>query len=348
MTTPAAGGIPPVFVLSTGRCGASMISDVLNLHPRLLSLSGFISFTGIRTFRFARMGGERMWNILSRQLSGTRFTLGRDHDEPLHPYDEANARCTGSDLPPVLRAAFSQLTDRHATWFDDIGSVVRNQPRQPPADHFRALFGWLSQRFGCETWVERSVGSLLFGSVLLREFPEARVIHVFRDGRETAISMSSHCLFRFITANLAALQPLGFDAMKAIARGRYWEGCSMLLEPVARCLFKSGLTRYDRLTLADFGALWSAMVERGERLFADLPSDRLLKVRLEDVLAAPGPELRRLIRFIDPALEDETWLAEAATVPQPTASKFKRLKPAEQAALSAACRPGLERLGYPL
>ena len=32
---------PPVFIVSTGRCGSTMMSDIARLHPKLLSLSEF-------------------------------------------------------------------------------------------------------------------------------------------------------------------------------------------------------------------------------------------------------------------------------------------------------------------
>ncbi len=53
-------------------------------------------------------------------------------------------------------------------------------------------------------------------------------------------------------------------------------------------------------------------------------------------------------RFIGPDLEDEAWLREACAIPQSTPSKFEKLGAADRAALAEACRPGLERLGYPL
>ena len=53
-------------------------------------------------------------------------------------------------------------------------------------------------------------------------------------------------------------------------------------------------------------------------------------------------------RFIGPDLEDEAWLREACAIPRPTPSKFEKLGAADRAALAEACRPGLERLGYPL
>ena len=350
MVKPAAAGVPPVFVLSTGRCGSTMISDVLNLHPRVLSLSEFVAYTGIRTFRFRRASGDRMWDILGRQQARTRLMLGGDYEELIYPFGDPNARYTRADIPPILCAPLPHLTDRHDELFDELEPVVRGQPRQPPADHFRALFGWLCRRFGCDTWVERSGGSLLFGSRLLREFPEARAIHVYRDGRETAVSMSRHYLFRLVAANLAAgCGAMGFDAVRAIARSRRWEAFSMRLEPVTRFLFKPDRLPYDRLTLADFGALWSAMIERGGRLFDDLPSDRLLNVRFEDVQAAPETELRRLIRFIDPALEDETWLAAAGRRPAPHAVEVRAPgSPATGPRSRRRAVPALERLGYPL
>ncbi len=64
--------------------------------------------------------------------------------------------------------------------------------------------------------------------------------------------------------------------------------------------------------------------------------------------AEPERHIRRLIRFIDPALEDEGWLREVCAIPRPTSSKFERLETAERDALTEVCRPGLERLGYSL
>lgn len=47
------------------------------------------------------------------------------------------------------------------------------------------------------------------------------------------------------------------------------------------------------------------MIERGHRLFGHFPPDRLLNVRFEEVQVEPEVQIRRLIRFIDPSLEDE-------------------------------------------
>ncbi len=90
------------------------------------------------------------------------------------------------------------------------------------------------------------------------------------------------------------------------------------------------------------------MIERAHRMFGHFPPERLLNVRFEEAPADPEAQTRRIIRFISPDLEDEAWLREAARIPQPARSRFEQLRAEELALLSEGCRPGLERLGYPL
>lgn len=104
----------------------------------------------------------------------------------------------------------------------------------------------------------------------------------------------------------------------------------------------------DKVTLADFAACWNGMIERSERLLGHFPPDRLPQLRFEDMEAAAEAQIRRLARFTGPTFEDEAWLREAVTIPRPTPSKFERLPADERAAITRACRLGLERLGYPL
>ena len=348
MVAPGAPAIPPVFVLSTGRCGSTMVSDILNLHPDVLSLSEFFSFIGMGSFRRPRVTGARMWRLCSEQQNRTRLMLRGEFEEFVYPLDTPGARFTKADVPPILCATLPHITDEYYDLYEELAPVVRDRPRQPPAAHFRRLFEWLCARFGRSVWVERSGGSLLFGAKLLREFPDARIIHVYRDGRETAISMSRHYLFRMIVATMHALKSWGIDAMASMSGGRFWDRISPWLELFTSALLNPDKLPYDKLTLADFGIFWSGMISRGEQMFGHFPPDRLLNLRFEDVQADPEPQIRRLIRFIDPSLENEAWLRKAAAVPRPTPSKFARLSAADQAALNAACRPGLELLGYPL
>lgn len=325
-----------------------MVSDVLNRHPRILSLSEFFSFVGLKAFLRRRVNGAYMWRLYSQQQNRSRLMLRGRYEELLYPVDAPDARFSQDDVPPILCATLPHLTEGYEALYDELGPVVRGQHRRSPANHFRRHFQWLGERFNRRVWAERSGGSLLFASRLLRQFPEARVIHVYRDGRETALSMSNHYLFRMIVATLRAFQRVGIDMMEAMARGRHWDRVSPWLEPFVSAFFRPERLPYDKLTLTDFATFWSGMVERGQRIFSQLPPERFLPLRFEDAQANPEEQFRRLIRFISPELEDEAWLREASAIPRPTRSRFAKLEPADQDAVAQACRPGLELLGYPL
>ena len=341
--------IPPVFVLSTGRCGSTMVSNILNGHPRVLSLSEFFSSVGMEAFRFRRVGGGRMWASYSRQSARSRLLLRGDSKEVLYPMDDPDSRFGRRDLPPLMGVVLPHLGDRNGRLFDELEPVVTGQPRQPPAAHFRHLFEWLCRRLDRSVWVERSGGSLMFGYRLVDEFPNARVVHVYRDGRDTALSMSRAYAFRVVVATVLALRRRDVDFNGSMARGsRRRDTVGLWLEALTSRFLDPDRLPYDRLTLSDFGAFWSAMIEHADRMFVHLPPERLLNLRFEDVLADPVGQTRRLVRFIDPGLEDEAWLREAARVPRPAPSRFALLGAEERARLPEACRPGLERLGYPV
>ena len=340
--------IPPVFILSTGRCGSTMVSNILNRHPRVLSLSEFFGFLGLNAFRHQRPTGDQMWRLYSRQSARTRLFLREPFDELLYPVDDPTARFTLRNVPTILCVALPHLTDRHENLFDEFEPVVRRQPRQPVADHYRRHFEWLGDRFGRDVWVERSGGSLLLASTLLPHFPEARVIHVYRDGRETALSMNRHPPFRTLLAIFRKFRSWGIDAAASMVKAEHPDWLKAQIETLMATVINPDRLPYDQVPLADFAELWSLMIEMGHRIFGHFPPDRLLPVRFEDMQADPENQIRRLIRFIDPRLEDDAWLREVATVPRPTPSKFQQIDPGEQAAITEACRPGLNRLGYPL
>lgn len=340
--------IPPVFVLSTGRCGSTMVSNILNRHPDILSLSEFFSFLGMSPFAGRRASGDRMWRLYSRPNGMAAIAAKQRVGELLYPLGSPDARFTECDLPPILATALPHITDRFEELFDELETVVRAQPRQSSADHFRYLFEWLGARFGNKVWVERGGASLLFASRLLRHFPEARVIHVYRDGRETALSMSNHPTCRALLALSRVYRPWGIDVEGTLTR---LERHDTLTDLVGRVVWRvTNVERlpYDKVTLPDFAAFWSRMIETGHRVFGRFPADRLLNVRFEEVQADPEFQIRQLVRFIAPELEDDSWVREVASIPRGTPSKFARLRADEQQAITEACRPGLERLGYPI
>lgn len=337
---------PPVIVLSTGRCGSTTLSNILNLHPRMLSLSEFISFTGLHPFFHRRPDGRRLWRTLAGQQSRTRIMLARDYEEVLYPFDAPGARFTRNNIPPIMCTTLPHLTDDHHALFDSLRARVLTHPRQATADHYRDIFAWLCLQLDRDLWIERSGASLLFASTLLNAFPEARFIHLYRDGRSTALSMSRHYLFQLIAVRLQAIRRLGVDPYRMIATDPAWERKALRLNFLAALL---PYRRYDPRRLPpveEFGRMWTAMIQRAELLLGPLPPDRVHRIRFEDLCADPAPHLKALRDFIDPTLPDEGWTARASqilTAPRPDRLKLPLDR---QTALTAACRPGLDLLDY--
>lgn len=338
--------IPPVLVLSSGRCGSTMLSRMLNRHPRILSLSEFFTYVNVdRWCHHARRTGDQMWRLYCVQSRFHREVLGEQTDEMIYPFGKAGARFTLRDVPPIMVTVLPHLTERHEALFEALEPVVRGQPEQPPAEHFRHLFKWLCEQFGADVWVERSGGSAGYGLALLKAFPEARVIHLYRDGREVALSMHKHPPFRKVGQFVRRFESLGVDMMDLLTSDR--PAVSTRVRVALAVLVETLCGRRGgRLSHSQFGRLWSLQIEVGMRVFGQLPPDRLLNVRFEDMQGDPEGQIRRLIRFVDPALEDDDWVQTAASIPRPTSSRFAVLGAAEQQAITEACRPGLELLGY--
>lgn len=350
MTGTSGSNLPvaPVLIVSTGRCGSTMISDLLNRHPQVLSLSEFFVPLGPEAFAYQNPDGERVWRTLTTQSAGLHAMLkdGNVVEEGLYRYDAPGARYRPENMPPIIAVTLPHLTDDPEALLDELEPLVRARPRMPLADHYRALFADLAGRLGRRVWVERSGGTLMYAAKLLRLFPEARVIHVYRDGRDTAMSMSKHHNFRVLVGAMRQCRRLGIDVRRTFRADKGSPLDVLMQRLVFRFLDVEKTAALP--TLEDFGRFWSDLIELGLDTFRDLPPDRLLNVRFEDVQTAPRDRLRELIRFIDPSLEDEAWLQEVAAIPRPARSKFQTLPDAQQAALTEACAPGLARLGYAL
>lgn len=337
---------PPVLILSTGRCGSTTLSNILNLHPRILSLSEFFSFTGIAPLAWRNPHPNRVWRAISHQPRRMRRMLAHDYDEVLYPFHSPLAQYTRKNIPPVMCATLPHLSDEPNTLFDFLRDTMLSQPRQPTANLYRDVFDTLAVHLNRSVWIERSGASLLFASTLLKAFPEARVIHLYRDGRETALSMSRHYLFQMIASRLRTFGLLGFDPHRMIATDPRWDRKAVLLYAASALLPHRRIDPDRPPPLEDFGRLWNAMMERSHMLLRGIPYHRKHAISFDDLCNDPRAVLTDLIEFIDPSLADDAWLSKAAKLPLQYPSAFSALEPERQAALADACEPSLHIFDY--
>ena len=337
---------PPIFVVSTGRCGSTMMTDIVRLHPKLLSLSEFFVSLSNRSFSSRVVDGEQFWDILS-VLSRTvsqMFAKGSRVDRLLYNFGPT-ARFEPANVPPILCITLPHLTDDYEALYAEMEPAIRPRGPAPIGEQYLFLFDWLCQRLGREMAVERSGASLMFVSILGDMFPEARFVHIYRDGRDTALSMQHHAYFRLIARFSRFVRRLGMNPY----RRPFVYGSNPLYGPIESLTFRlSPLEGWlDKgISLEELGSFWSDMVTAGQTYLRVQPPGRVMNLRYEDVLDRPRAELTRFMEFLGPEFADEQWLDQVSKIPQRPPSSWATLAPEKQARLTAACWPGLTLLGY--
>ena len=266
--------IAPVLVLSTGRCGSTMLSDVLNLHPDVLSLSEVFSLLGPLALFRKRLGGKAMWGMCSRQNPALRVLLSADTivSEILYPFDDPRVRYTTRNVPPILCTMLPHLTPDYENLYDDLKSVVRDRPRAPLAEQYRHLFDWLRHHFDRRVWVERSGGSLLVRVEIKTALSGGA--HRSRLPRRTGHGLVDEPASGFPDHGCDAGQVAasGPEAAGKYGRGRArW--ASLLAMLFLRLVNPARMIRRE-FDLTAYGSLWSQMILRGQKLLDALPPDR--------------------------------------------------------------------------
>ena len=314
---------PARFVVGTGRCGSTLLSRMLDEHPAIVSL--YEVFTGLdwgRRFVDGEVSGEFVADLLATPQAVIDTVVGRGHDveEVTYPFDRPGARYRrGDPMPWLAVSTLGRLTEDVDALLDDTLDWLRERPDGPIAAHYRALFARLAQDAGGTVWVERSGSSVDYVADLVRLFPDARFVHLHRDGAEVALSMQQHAPYRLAVQIWAGLLPDGVDPADEDAVVEGW----LATTPPAEL----------------FGRYWSSQIEAGVPVLQQL-GDRVLHVNFEAMCAAPANTMGAITDHLGvPA--DPTFPARAAALVRGVPpARAPRLDPAQRAALDAACATG--------
>ncbi|GLQ90229.1 sulfotransferase [Dyella flagellata] len=341
----------PLFIVSTGRSGSTMLSDLLALHPDVLSLSELFNALHPLGFRQDPVNGPDFWSMLSeprpRHTAWLRLMeRGLVIDEFRYPLACA-LRFRETGIPPLLAMTLPSLTEDPDGLHQELGAYVQSLPEDRLHRQYLRVFQWLCARLGRRLWCERSGASLALVHPLSHFFPAAKFIHVFRDGREFAVSARRFAPMRMGMISQLFKQSFGsapyltpdYQAPENLPPA--WRG----LVPES---FDVDVFQHFELPIEPIGMAWSEMIAMGLQLLERLPAEQVLHVRYESILDAPDAELQRIVRFMHPSLDDASWLAQAAGRVRKNPLKWVSLPADERARLESACAPGmalLRRLG---
>ena len=237
------------FVLGTGRCGSTLVHEVIARHPDV----GFVSNVEDRIAVGPAWIGR--WNQHVYQRVPARFTRkGRLRVAPSEAY-----RIIGRQVSPVLVAPFRDLHASDVTpWLDT---------------RLRRFFESRARAQGRSVFLHKFTGWPRAG-LLHRVFPEARFVHVVRDGRAVANSFLQMPWWRgYEGPERWGWGPLSADASRA------WEESGRSIAVLA-------------------GLQWKLLIDAFEAARAEIPADRWLELRYEDFVASPRDRTAEILSFL--------------------------------------------------
>jgi len=342
----------PTFIVGTGRCGSTMLSNMLREHPSILSISEcyshIIDYGGRIEQVFARkpLEGRDFWNLISAITPRESLLLRHDLAIPevLYAYRSSHSRFSKeTGVPAILHVTLPHLTAKCDELFEEMDKEVTCWPPLTIRQHYDRLFDWLRQRFNKKIWIERSGGTFVIIEQLFAAFPDARFIHLVRDGRAASRSMANHLAFRlFIVAELLT-DLLNVDPYEDSDRSRVGKLTPEMLKFLPESFDAQAFEEY-RPSLQIWGEFWSKLIIKGINILKKLPRRRVLTLRYEDFFTAPRENLHKLAEFLGPEYMDPIWEEEAVQVIRHPRFSCTGLTKEDEALLQAACRPGFEAL----
>jgi hypothetical protein len=289
-----------VFVLGTGRCGSTLVQEVLARHPD----AGFVSNLEDRS----RLGAmARRWNNQAyRLLPQTATRKGRMRFAPSEAY-----RALDREVSPVLSRPWRDLTAADITpWL---------------ADRTRRFFERRAQMQGTPVFLHKFTGWPRAG-FLGCVFPEAKFVHVVRDGRAVANSWLQMGWWE------------GFNGPD------HWQW-----GPLAAG-YQDEWSRSGHSFPVLAGILWKLLLDAFDEAAGSLPAHRWLEVKYEDVVANPSGAFNEMREFagLKPSGSFSSAVAGMTFDPGRVAAYRKDLGDETVEVLTRSLATHLARRGYAL
>lgn len=323
---------PGTFILGTGRCGSTMVSDILARHPDIASLSEFCTYLGTRALLPGQVSGARYWRRLSVQTRLYRRLFTAETAPEAFLYPGVGGRFPPDNVPPILATTLPHLTRTPDAVFDALADWAVRQPRRSMAAHHRALFEHLAAMTGARVWVERSGFSLMQARVLRRGFPEAKFVFLHRDGRDVALSLRNFIPARLIVWSWLLFRKIGANPISIAAP----TGASRklaLFEWLFTPVFPLRHALATPPPLSACAGVWNEMVLAALPEYRALAPDRRLLLCYEDLCADPAAQIERLARFTGADVPRD-WLARVARIPERRPPRWRDLPREDQRVLA--------------
>jgi glycosyltransferase involved in cell wall biosynthesis len=286
------------FVIGSGRCGSTLIRDLLNLHPDMYVPS------------------ESHWIPIQHEMCGQRRNA-------LGAYTDVVERVFFADGVLTVDAMAAGIGITRTELFEATRARL-NQETSTVVEFNDALYCALAAAAGRSVVGDKTPDYCAYVTLIQSLWPKAKFIHVIRDGRDVALSMSKHPGYqRMASLMIPNWVPLALDKRYAMT------------------------DRLNRVpTLKDYIGLWDLRIRRTLDDAGRLPAHSYFGLRYENLLQDPQAEATRLAEFLDVS-RPQQWLAQVKEIVRPGNTNKLRDR-AVWESLTATAHDTLAELGYPI
>lgn len=332
------------FVVSTGRCGSTLVGNLLGRHPDVLSMSELSAILGSRgILDHPHLSADSLWRAMSTPDAAETVLMrsGLTIDEWCYPWLRESRFNQLTGVPPLLLYTYPPLTSDFHRLYDETQSALTGLTSGSTSTTLSSFISWLSEQFRAACPVERSGGSAKYVKKLLALYPDAKYVHLVRDGPECAASMARHHGFRMGVIQDRLEELLGYNpyhsAKQATSAGELPDDLAELTPDNFR------VDTYRRYAIPThvFGRRWSEQTVNVVRELLDMDSSQALTVRYERLVDDPAETICRIYEHIgvDPAIR-HVGISGAMRSRGRGKSYARRRDAGRRAHLEEVCEPG--------
>jgi len=317
------------FVVSTGRCGSTLLDKMMNHHPDLLMISECMGAPDrANAFNAGIITKDQLKNLLLSSIPIVDLAVRRGNITKEQQYEVKDH--VNFSIPAYLYICFPTLTDKPDELFAELMELIDTFPDQTMTEHYLQIFNWLTRKFDRKIWCERTGGSIEFMPGLYKLFPNAKYLHIHRNGPDAVLSMKNHAYFQMLVSLFT--RPVTREELEQTELA----GKPISMDdPISQRLF----ARQPSYT--DFAAYWNYQLAVGYSVFAKMDPTQYMDIRYEDMIAEPHRIMNQIADFFE-LPNNSDWVDKAAEIidTNEVSSSIANLSEDEQETLINACMPG--------
>ncbi|MEU4245562.1 hypothetical protein [Actinoplanes sp. NPDC026619] len=289
------------IIISNGRCGSTLLSDLIHEEPETLSAQEFFMTMAPWSRSMEVLTGAEYWDVLSspKEEISTLFRIGLPPKEVRYP-DTGKWASERENMPRILGITLAKLTDDPDALFEKLADGVKAFPRQSVAAQHQDFLDLLARTLNRSRWVERSGGSSQVAPFLLANYPGARIVYLERNWADSAKSMSKHPSFQLVQLRVEALSRWGIDPFRV----RPDQEVPDELAPYLPGRITPELLQARGQDASKYVHLCAFMSAQAQQAVDDAKPEHLLLMTYEDLVLDPVGQLTNLgefLQFDDPA-----------------------------------------------